>query len=529
MLALALGTTLLLAGCGRSDDISVPILDARSFQGYVDEFNGMVPEGVVNFVPNSQAWSWMSENIPYFQCPDPEMEEIYYYRWWTFRKHLKETPDGFIWSEFIRPVGHATVHNAISCALGHHISEGRWLHDQRYLDQYILFWLRGGEGGGPQSRFHQYSGWVSHAVYQKFLVHQDREYLLDLLPDLSRDFEGWEKERMREDGLFWQADVWDGMEESISGGRHVRNVRPTINSYMYANAAALARIAQMAGQEEVSRRYQARAEQLKAGVQDRLWDPEARFFKTLLESGGLADVREQIGFVPWYVNLPDPGYEEAWRQLMDPEGFFAPFGPTTAEQRHPEFVIAEEGDDCQWNGPSWPFSTSQTLTALANLLNHYRQDAVSKRDYWETLGVYTRSHRLELEDGRVIPWIDENLNPFTGGWQARNIKIKRGRFDGRGDHYNHSSYADLIISGLVGLRPREDDIVEVNPLLPEDAWDWFCLDHLRYHGRTLTILWDRTGEKYGRGRGLQLFADGKRIARSDRLERVASRLPDWDD
>jgi len=39
-----------------------------------------------------------------------------------------------------------------------------------------------------------------------------------------------------------------------------------------------------------------------------------------------------------------------------------------------------------------------------------------------------------------------------------------------GDHYNHSTYCDLIITGLVGLRPRADDIVEVNPLLPESTW-----------------------------------------------------------
>ena len=43
---------------------------------------------------------------------------------------------------------------------------------------------------------------------------------------------------MLPDGMFWQFDVRDAMEESISGGRKVKNVRPTINSYMAANAAA---------------------------------------------------------------------------------------------------------------------------------------------------------------------------------------------------------------------------------------------------------------------------------------------------
>jgi len=247
----------------------------------------------------------------------------------------------------------------------------------------------------------------------------------------------------------------------------------------------------------------------------------------------LVDVREQHGFTPWYFNLPSPGkgYEVAWKQLMDPQGFYAPFGPTTTEQRHPGFKISYEGHACQWNGPSWPLSTAVTLTALANVLNNYPQDAVTRKDYIETLRIYARSHRLRHEDGRVVSWIDENLNPFTGDWIARTrLKDKKdGTWDPaaggkeRGKDYNHSSYCDLIISGLAGLRPRADDIVEVNPLVTEE-WDFFCLDHVLYHGRLLTIVWDKTGEKYGLGRGLRVFADGREIARSERLERVQGRL-----
>jgi hypothetical protein len=50
------------------------------------------------------------------------------------------------------------------------------------------------------------------------------------------------------------------------------------------------------------------------------------------------DVRELRGYTPWYFNLPEPGKgcEVAWKQLMDPKGFYAPYGPTTAEQRRPK-------------------------------------------------------------------------------------------------------------------------------------------------------------------------------------------------
>jgi hypothetical protein len=90
------------------------------------------------------------------------------------------------------------------------------------------------------------------------------------------------------------------------------------------------------------------------------------------------------------------------------------------------------------------------------------------------------------------PWIDEKLNPYTGDWIARSLlQQRRQEPEERGKDYNHSTYCDLIISGLVGLRPRPDDTVEVNPLAPDD-WPYFVLDRIAYQGRTLTILWDRT-------------------------------------
>ena len=65
-----------------------------------------------------------------------------------------------------------------------------------------------------------------------------------------------------------------------------------------------------------------------------------------------------------------------------------------------------------------------------------------------------------------------------------------------------------------------DDTIEVNPLLPDGVWDYFCLDNVRYHGQSVTILYDKTGQRYGKGKGLQVLADGQRIAGSDSLQRL---------
>ena len=507
-------------------DVGPSVLDPESFRHYVEEFNRTYKEEVVNYIPDAQAWEWMKRNIPFFACPDRDIEQIYYYRWWTYRKHIKETPLGFIVTEFLKPVKHAAEFNALSCAFGHHVAEGRWLHDPRFLDGDIQFWLRTGENGGIRNNFHQFSGWAAPALYGRWLVDGRRDFLASYLDALMLDYAAWDRERLTESGLYWQRDVSDGMESSISGGRRVRNLRPSINSYMYGNAKASAAIASMAANDPAARDYSDKAARLKNLVERRLWSPDAAFFETRLESGEFAPVREQIGYTPWYFDLPDDraGYAAAWTQLMDPNGFYAPYGPTTAERRHPEFQIPYQGDDCQWDGPSWPFSTTLTLTALANVLNGYHQGAVSKEDFFRTLQIYTRSQHLKLEDGRVVPFIDENLNPLTGEWLARANKIRKKTFYGRGDPYNHSGYADLVITGLAGLRPRADGMIEVNPLAPA-GWDWFCLDHVLYHGRILSVIWDKTGGKFGKGKGLRLLAGGTEIARSAELTRIARSLP----
>jgi predicted GH43/DUF377 family glycosyl hydrolase len=304
---------------------------------------------------------------------------------------------------------------------------------------------------------------------------------------------------------------------------------------MYGDALALARIAQRLGRQSLAASFRGKAAEIQRLVQQRLWDSEARFFKVLPRGpqARLSDARELHGYTPWYFNLPGADKSVAWKQLLDPQGFAAPYGLTTAERRHPKFAVSYQGHECQWNGPSWPFATAVTLTAMANLLNDYRQDVVSRKDYFDLLSIYARSQHLRLDDGTVVPWIDENLNPLTGDWIARTrLKTwQNGNWDQgkggeeRGKDYNHSTFCDLVINGLVGLRPRADETVEVNPLVPDGAWDYFCLDQLRYHGRRLTILFDRSGDRYHLGRGLRIFADGKPIAASDRLQRVAAPLP----
>jgi hypothetical protein len=499
-----------LCGCTTAaEKQNQPVLNPDNFKHYVDYFNQMEDEGVVNFIPNADSWSWMKENIPFFECPDKDFEQIYYYRWWTYRKHIKQTPDGFVLTEFITPVGHAGAYNTISCALGHHINEGRWLKNQQYLSEYILFWFRGNDGG-PQSHFHKFSSWVADALYRRYLVNNNGGGLIDLLPDLVSDYKKWEEEKQLDNGMFWQYDVRDGMEESISGGRRVKNIRPTINSYMIGNARAITAVAEMAGQSDLAQSYRQKADTLQDLMLKNLWDEEARFFKVQFEKGGLSDAREAIGYIPWMFNIPGDEYSQAWKQVIDPNGFKAPCGLTTAERRHPQFRSHGVGT-CEWDGAVWPFATTQTLVGMANLLRNYNQSYVSCDDYFDALLTYAKEHH---KNGK--PYIGEYHDEITGAWLKGDNPRSR--------YYNHSCFCDLVISGLVGLCAQADDTIVVHSLVPADTWEWFALDNIYYHGKLVTIIWDKTGEKYKRGKGLSVFVDGSLAADSTKLERIEGKL-----
>jgi hypothetical protein len=505
-----------------------PILSAETIQSYVATFNKNDHTHLGQAISNEITATWMEENVPRFECPDKELEEIYYFRWWTFRKHVKETPDGFVITEFLPKVSWSGKHNTISCPAGHHFREGRWIRNPQYLNDYATFWFR--KGGRPRA----YSFWAADSIYQRALVLGDFTQAIDLLPDLISNYQEWEKNRLCPDGLFWQVDDRDGMEVSIGGS----GKRATINSYMYGDARAIAAIAQKAGKQDIQDQYTAKAETIRKLVLQNLWDPKDQFFKTLPRSEketALVDVRELNGYTPWYFHLPEPnkGYEIAWKQLTDPTGFKAPFGPTTAEQRHPKFAISYNNHECQWNGPSWPFATSITLTALANVLHDYPQQDISRDAYLETLKTYAKSHHLTQDDGTVVPWIDENLNPSTGDWISRT-RLKSWKNETwdpskggveRGKDYNHSTFCDLIITGLIGLRPQADNQIEIDPLISAETWDYFCLDQIPYHGQILSIFYDKDGKKYGKGAGLSIYANGKKIGSSPSLKKLVASLP----
>ena len=490
-------------------DSAATVLRYDDFAHYADYFNNMEDENIVTDIPNSGASAWMARNIPLFNCPDKDFEEMFYYRWWTLRKHIKRTPVGYGMTEFLVQRSYADRYNLIACAIGHHVMETRWLRDTTYLHQILNTWYHGNEGK-PMQKMVKFSSWNPAAVYEAYKVHGDKDFLLALKPSLEEEYARWQSTNRLDNGLYWQGDVQDGMEESISGGRKKKYARPTINSYMFGNAQALAAINALAGDQHKADSYSKEAQQQKSLIENKLWNSNHQFFETM-RGDTLAAVREAIGFIPWYFNMPEAGkYDEAWKQVEDEKGFSAPYGLTTAERRHPQFRSHGTGT-CEWDGAIWPFASSQTLTAMINYINNYPQPVVGKETFFKQMKRY-----VESQHHRGRPYIGEYLDETNGAWLMGDRERSR--------YYNHSTFNDLVITGIAGIRPQADGSVEINPLVPAGQWPYFCLDNVSYHGHTLTVIYDHDGQRYHQGKGLTLLVDGKKVAQRKDLGKLTYRF-----
>lgn len=291
---------------------------------------------------DNRDWTWYKDNIPFFECPDDDITTTWYYRWELLTKHLTygSPNSGYSFTEFIDRPFWSGAYGAISCPAGHQLYEARWLRSPVVANDYSRYWFR-----TPGAQPRNYSTWLADSVWAVHQVHPDEELLKDLLPDLVKNYEAWEARHfVPEVGMFWQTGHDDGMEFNINSRqtkdilRGAPSYRPSFNAYMWADAMAIARIAELAGQSTIADQYKRKAESLKANVEAKLWDARRGFFLPMFrddeerdghrvqkltrtyETGQFAGNehgRELIGYVPWQFSMldDDKGFEQSWKFL----------------------------------------------------------------------------------------------------------------------------------------------------------------------------------------------------------------------
>ncbi len=499
---------------------------------YISRCNSFRQPDNYTEIPDSKAEEYLSERIPFFDCPDEEFVLTWYFRFWVLRKHIRKTEKGsHVLTEFLPPVSWGRKYNTILMAAPQHINEARWLRNDSLAEEYLRFWYSG------EGTLHEFTSYLPHSALEIAKTYGKTSFLSDVYPAMQKEAEIWDAGFIKdygewdpnrywgkfhiglcENGLYSTVDDLEGSEYSVDW----KGFRPFINSAMKGSYTALSEIALILGKESDSKEYSVRAKNLASLIKEKLWNEERGFFTTLGNDGVQGRARDLYGYTPWLFGIPDACHETAWNALLDSNVFLAPAAIPFLDQSDPGFALNYTGHSCQWNGPSWPLATGLTIKALAELLHSEGEHPLSKKDYFFFLRQYASNQRITLPDGRRIPWIDENQHPYTGEWIA---KTKRGGFSSDvGTDYNHSAFADLVITGLFGICPSLDDILMIDPLLPDGVWDHFCLDGVPYHSHELCLMFDKTGLKYNKGKGFAVFVDGKEKIRTENISTLKIEL-----
>ena len=472
---------------------------------------------------------WLTEQVPAFTSENAALEKVYWHRATSvLRKNLTRPGAGRLtrWAMSEGRWRSAWYPNVISYGAGHQIRELRWLRDGVYVHDFIQTWCENQREDGlfpshipPTGDLpnRQYTDWIASSVWDALAVHPDPEKRAAWLPALQRNVDGWlAKYDTGNDGLLTvDSHWWTGMEwqpsffyfngfDAEQQGQALERV--DLTSYVFGGAMAVSRLLTAEGDAEGAKKYADLGVKIRRALRDRCWDTESNYFYSIdPDTHEKAMVKEVAGVYPFYFSMFDaermPAYREAFSSVVDPDQLWTRWPVASASKQCPAYsqdgaFHGKPGSACMWNGPTWPHANSLVLPAMGRVLRDYAECALRLEHFQRLLMSYTMA-QFRHQD-MTYPWTGEYYNGDTGEWRTEERD------------YNHSTYLDILITELAGLRVRDDDILEIRPLIDEHT-PGFILDGLRYRGHDLTIAWTRwRSAKPGLDgrRGLRIYADG---------------------
>jgi hypothetical protein len=499
--------------------------------------------------------AWFDSNLAYFDCSDPFVRKMYYHRAYVLHKNMLDPKSGRMrWPTQSEGRWRSTWYpNVISYGAGHQIREARWLRDPAYWQGHLRTWAENQKADGVYPSHvtpagpagGQYTDWITSTAWDGQLVHPDDKFLSEIVEKLAANVRGWQK-TFDPDGdglLLVDSHWWTGMEYQpsfffFSGYKTSENFyqpahqvsleRVDLTAYNYGNALAVARMYRRLGQPTKAEEFDRLSAKISRAVLEKMWRPDRQFFMSLrADDKAVADVKEVIGVYPFYFDMVPygAGYEQAWSSIIDPKQFWTKWPVASVSQECPAYSQNNWPGDgraagCMWNGPTWPHANSLVMSAMARTLRATRDQKAPgsplKREHlWELFSSFTRAQFRNHD--LLYPWTGEFYSGDTGQWKTAERD------------YNHSTWLDILIPDLIGLVPRDDRLIEIDPLLPEDQLSYFILDGQRYRGHDVTIVWDAplpgSPDHYGDGRkGLDLYVDGKLVASAPSLARLKATL-----
>lgn len=493
--------------------------------------------GVTDF---NQRWA---KDIPYIDVPDAAIEKAIVYRWWGERYNSLDTNEsGYVYQYPTTIEGVNLYQNSVVLTQPMHLQDTKWIRNP-YLAYGQL--LNVGELSGSSAFLDSpgHTSWNNH--YSQYLGTAGLEAynVYGGGPEIAERFASY----FEGDGV-GQLEHYDGNDDKLiaydtnympgndsdaitfgypkvnASAPGARTIERPESAYVWGAFNAAADLYQQAGaaQEKVDA-MQTAADEVQTAVLDRLWSDEMRMFLAGTSYGAQAAASSGSGTNPLSAAERDliPAKESNLYDIYS-EGLI----PTEDASTYVDgFRFLRYGD----NFPIFPFYTANQYDRAKfgiggsnnfsniNFTVQYRAVRAALRDYDPEQKYITPAYAQ-----RLLDWMAWSIYPngdarianqaeYYSNWNPTTKTYNRNN----PNHVMLGNMNYIYVEDMGGIQPRSDDKIELSPI--DLGYDNFMVNNLRYHGKDVTIVWDKDGSAYGLGAGYSLFIDGERKASSDKL------------
>ncbi|MFD0677056.1 MULTISPECIES: MGH1-like glycoside hydrolase domain-containing protein [unclassified Paenibacillus] len=487
--------------------------------------------------------SWF-DRTPRFESSDPLLDKTWQYRWFVLRHNLADPR----WGRLQHPLFYEGRSHKMSktpfepkgwefskmipLTVPMHLLEARWYPDTA-LGKGVMSNMKASqdEEGFYRCLFvnqtlHSYANFMGWAAYQYYLVHRDIAFIREILPSLKAQVNGeGQKLGNRSDKLLteythnrtgkeYQPSYWyfHQFPKDIKDPNTFTPLKRVDRSvYHYLNSTGVARLCEALGDDEAPQ-YRELAGEIRRDILNKMWDANSTFFYDLhYENDDKAFVKNVVGFYPYWAQITESEHDEGLLHAFVDSEFNTPcafpsvsadcpvYQPEGGWQGH--FFKGRNG--CVWDGPTWPYTNSIVLDALA-AESKRRQHTLDER-----FGYYLREYAMLHFSNRDLkrPYLVEHYSSQTG--EALSDEVD----------YNHSYYIDLLIRHVAGLTIEEKRIV-LDPV--NISLDYFHLSGIHAAGHQIDVSYSKHGGSLPQG--YTLTVDGQIVCSSERLARMEYNL-----
>lgn len=476
--------------------------------------------------------AYWAENLPYIDVPNKAIQKAIDYRWWLERYNTMDANiPGYDYQYPVTVEGVLGYNNAVALTQPMHLQDTKWLRNAYLPLGQLLSVGNSSQSSAFLDNPGNRSNWNNH--YGQYMADAGLEAFQvigggnQLAQNLAYYFEHDAKGQLEHYGNHTSPTTPENYLMDYRNNYMTGNDADTIsmhvagagswkthgeNAYVYAAAKSAADLYKMLGNAAKAEEMSTLAGNIQKDILDYLWCTKCRKFETRA-------VNPSQSFISH--NSEQPNLIEL-TESNNYNYFAVEAVPTDTES----IAKYKEALKTFTNGEEFPIFPYYTANQVHNKLlpgsNNFSNInfTVQARAYEAALRTYDVEQEYVTDDmlALMVEWAAWNMYPgggdvtYPNNNEFFNIDNKTMETYYRSWIYHNilGNYNYIFVEDMAGVQPRPDEKLELDPI--DFSYDHFMVNNIRYHGKDITISWDKPDgtKSYGEGipEGFSVWVDG---------------------